>query len=240
MSHNAFKELQLHSEDPKREINWGFWTNYENLSNLLRSVLMAEPDVLLQLSNRSALGMIRQGKMVHHWVVDLDYVVSCMMKGQLIETSQDLVISPLAQSPFLLELSHANEIAFHQDMVTVLVTVKYGPESIKKLALPKDPEPITLYFELDYDVDHARKLDAATRVLKSVNLGELGPLNRCHDCRANLTGKTVSRCSACKVAIYCNAACAKSHFKVSHQNTCAKLQELCEPLGKNCFKPTYR
>lgn len=236
---SAWHEIQAHSQDPGRPINWKLWAEHENICNLLRAVLMASSRVLLEMSNTAALGQIRQGKIIFHWNVNLDDAVEAACLGKTVEELQTISYSLLAHSPILLELSSAAELNFKPDMVVVFALVHYGPMSTAKLKLNK-PEPTLLYFEMVYDREYTKQIEPGLTMIPKVRLSPLGPLNRCHSCRSELKPGEAKRCSLCKVAHYCNEGCAKTHYAVSHKNTCAKLVELCTPLVKaGCFTDKF-
>lgn len=224
-----------HAKDPNRPINWLFWTQHEAVTAMLRTLLLSAPDILLQMGYRSAVGTIRMGTVVWHWDVEYDYLIKCMLHAMPVEKTQQLALAPLSQSPILLEVSKPAEIDFNPDMIVVIAVCKIDPETTDLLDESWYEKRINVYFQLDYNHEHARALDPTAQTMKIVRLGRLGHLERCHNCRVSLEGTKVVKCNQCNVSVYCSAACKKTHWVPSHKHTCAKLADLCKSRFSNCF-----
>ncbi len=228
-------EMMAHIQNPGRPIDWEFWTQPPVLGNMLRSLLMGSSDILIQLGYRTAVETIRRGKTVWHWNLDVENVISSMLAGKMVEATQTFALSELAQSPLLLEASEAVEFDFHPDMITVVALCKLGQTSATALKLDTERDILHIFFELVYDPEHQKALDPTIQTMKSVRLGNLGPLNRCHNCRVELTSAV--KCNACQVATYCSKKCMSIHRPVAHKNVCLTLQRLCSPRSPGCFRP---
>jgi rhodanese-related sulfurtransferase len=226
-------ELLAHFATPSRKIDWTFWSNPDVLANLLRTILLGVPDVVVQLGYRSAINTMRNGKSVWHWNVNIDYIVQSMVLKRVIEQPQTFAESELAQSPWLLEISHVGQIDFHPDMITVIAICSHGNLSAKALGLGEDRDTINVAFELVYDPQLHKQLDSSIQSMETVRLGSLGPLARCHNCRRDQV--TLEKCARCKTAAYCSDTCQKSHWKVAHKAVCTKLIQLCLIHMGNCF-----
>lgn len=226
-------ELLAHFTTPSRKIDWTFWTNPDVLANLLRTILLGVPDVVVQMGYRSAVNNMRSGKSVWHWNVNIDYIVQSMLLKRMIEQPQTFAESELAQSPWLLEVSHVGQIDFHPDMITVIAICSHDKLSAKALGLDADSDRILTAFELVYDPQLHKQLDTSIQSMETVRLGALGPLGRCHNCRRDQV--TLNKCAGCQTATYCSEKCQKSHWKVAHKAVCTKLAQLCLLRMSNCF-----
>lgn len=227
-------EMMAHIKEPTRTVDWAFWTEASVLANMLRSLLMSAPDILLQLGYRTAVETIRRGKTIWHWNVDIEDVIGSMLVGKAIEAVQTFALSELSQSPLLLEASMATEFDFHPDMITVVAIVKLGEASATALKMRANEDTLHVYFELVYDPEHQKELDPTVQTIRTVRLGSLAPLARCHACHIQLS-KPI-KCKACQVAAYCSPKCMNTHRSLAHMNVCLTLQRQCSMRLPGCFK----
>lgn len=95
--------------------------------------------------------------------------------------------------------------------------------ALRRLKLAEMPEPLARYKVAlaDPDLDNPFKRQAQADVAPMVRLLIHAPVPVCHACLATPPQHTLKRCSRCRVAEYCDAACHKAHWSL-HSARCRR------------------
>lgn len=230
------EEIALHAKNPKRQVDWAFWLNPNNSSDLLRSVLIGSGDVLLHMAHNSAVQTIRHGKQVYFWEIDLEAFIRDVCAGRQVAGKQTLVLGKLRNAPSLSSITRPNQLPAHPDMITIIASCSTLSAPLRvRLGLAAG-DVYYMIFEVVYDRAIARRLEEqnAPALVETFALGirEEPDTRNCFHCDAeiNMLKDRFLICMDCGVALYCHGKdCREEHIRLKQHS-----RELCKHLCTVC------
>ncbi len=223
--------------NPDGKPNWNAWLDEKWVHSILRGLITQTPHLLLKLAAYSGIETIRGGKVIFHWNFDLVQLVNDVFDSTVLQTLQIFWMSPLRYSPLIIDIDLPHLECIHPDMVTIVACITLTGEASKALQ-QSDGSTLIIPFELNLSMltmnekfsDHEPKIPRfqiqATQRVKSI----------CWACRKSFPNlDSYMTCKRCKIAVYCNAGCARTGDQQGHTEICAALPDACSSPFKRCL-----
>lgn len=221
--------------------NWALWVEDEKwVESLLRGLIVQTPQLHLRLAYLNAIETMRGGKVVFHWNLNLDRLVTEVFDATVLQNEQTFFLTPLKESPILCPIEIEQLEGVHPDLITIVVALEVTGKAATGLVLPTGTRLIII-FELDLPSElvlkwkpseHEPKIPYST-VVKT----PFKPF--CAGCSKDIIGpRPPLKCKSCKIVQFCSANCQELARMKNHADLCPVLPDACRTNFDRCrMKP---